>query len=103
MSETAQNVGATIRDARVRAHLTQAELGAFAGVDRFAIARLEKGLFTTQGRRLFDVLDVLGMEVEIVPRSERLATAEVFVDGAGGVADTVAGAANATASVDGAP
>jgi HTH-type transcriptional regulator / antitoxin HipB len=83
ISKTAQNIGAAIREARVRAYLTQAELGAFAGVDRFAIARLEKGLFTTQGLRLFDVLDALGMEVEIVPRSERLATAETArVDGA---------------------
>jgi|HubBroStandDraft_6_1064221.scaffolds.fasta_scaffold5425698_1 transcriptional regulator with XRE-family HTH domain len=73
MPDTADRIGAAIRDARVGAGLTQTELGAFVGVDRFAIAQLENGRFTAQGRRLFDVLDALGMEIEVVRRSGRLA------------------------------
>jgi DNA-binding XRE family transcriptional regulator len=79
--DTARKIGDAIRAARVRAHLTQAELGAFVGVDRFTIARLEKGNFTAQGRRLFAVLDAVGMAIEVVPRSRRSSAAERRADG----------------------
>lgn len=67
-------LGQAIREARVRAHLNQSEMGEFAGADRYVIADLEKGRFTTQVRRLLAVLDAVGLEVSVVPRSRRLAS-----------------------------
>lgn len=75
--DTAQKLGVAIRDARVRARLTQAELGQFAGTDRFTIAKLENGHLTAQVRRLLAVLDAVGLELTVTSRSRRLATSEV--------------------------
>ena len=74
-TQTETKLGAAIRDARVRAHLNQTELGEFAGVDRFTIANLERGQFTTQVRRLLAVLDAVGLELSVTSRSRRLASA----------------------------
>ncbi len=72
----AERLGRTIRQARKRAHLTQAELGQFAGVDRFTIANLEQGHFTTQVRRLLAVVEVVGLELTLTPRSRLLASGD---------------------------
>lgn len=68
-------LGTSIRAARRAAGLTQAELGEFVGADRYAIAALERGRTTTQVQRLFDVLGAIGLEVEVRPRTKRLASA----------------------------
>ena len=74
-------LGVAIRDARVRAHLNQTELGEFAGVDRYTIANLERGQFTAQVRRLLAVLEAVGLEIRVVPRSRGLASAAEPDDG----------------------
>jgi transcriptional regulator with XRE-family HTH domain len=71
-----RDLGSTIRTARTAATLTQAELGTFIGADRFAVAALENGLATTQVRRLIKLLDVIGLELSVTPRSRRLAYSE---------------------------
>jgi DNA-binding XRE family transcriptional regulator len=74
MADPIHTLGAAIRQARREAGLTQAELGAFAGADRFAIAALERGQVTTQVKRLLSVLDAVGLELVVVPRSRLLAS-----------------------------
>ncbi len=68
------DLGRTIRAARRSAGLTQAGLGDFVGTDRFTIAALERGQATTQVKRLFEVLSAVGLEIEIRPRTSRLAS-----------------------------
>jgi transcriptional regulator with XRE-family HTH domain len=71
----AVRIGAALRAARKRAGLTQSELAEFiGGVDRHVIARLERGDTTTQLQRLLELLDVVGLELEVRPRTVRLAT-----------------------------
>jgi HTH-type transcriptional regulator/antitoxin HipB len=74
MTDPTADLGAAIRRARKAVGLTQAELGAFAGADRFAIAALERGQVTTQVKRLVAVLDAVGLELTVSPRSRRLAS-----------------------------
>lgn len=69
----ARDLGQEIRRARNAAGLTQQELGEFIGADRIAIAALERGEVTTQVRRLLAVLDAVGLEIELQPRTRRLA------------------------------
>ncbi len=71
----ASQIGAAIKDARLRAGLTQSELGEFVCADRFAIASLESATVTTQVRRLLDVLDAVGLELDLRPLTQRLAVA----------------------------
>ncbi len=70
-----ENLAAAIRQARIEAGLTQAELGAFVGASRFVVADLEAGRATTQLRRLIEALDAVGLELTVEPRSKRLASA----------------------------
>ncbi len=74
MTDPAGDLGAAIRRARKESGLTQSELGEFAGADRFAIAALERGQVTTQVKRLIAVLDAVGLELTVNPRSRRLAS-----------------------------
>jgi len=48
--------------------MSQAELAEWVGVSRQYVSLLETGEVTTQVRRLFDLLGVLGADVAIVPR-----------------------------------
>lgn len=74
MEPAAKRLATQIKAARRHAGLTQAELGEFVGADRYAIAAMESGRLTTQVRRLLEVLDAVGLEVELRPRTHRLAT-----------------------------
>lgn len=76
MDSAVANLAAAIRQARVDAGLTQAELGAFVGASRFAVADLEAGKVTTQLRRLIETLDAVGLELVVEPRSKRLASVD---------------------------
>lgn len=68
--QTASRLGQDIRDARIAAGLTQAELGEFVGdVDRHSIAAIERGQVTKQVARLLGMLDAMGLEIELVPCS----------------------------------
>ena len=71
----ASRIATAIKDARLRAGLTQSELGEFVSADRFAIAALESATVTTQVRRLLDVLDAVGLEFDLRPHTQRLAAA----------------------------
>jgi DNA-binding XRE family transcriptional regulator len=68
-----QRLGNEIRRARRAAGLTQDELGAFIDADRFAVANLERGVVTTQLRRLLQAFDAVGLELSVRRRTERLA------------------------------
>jgi DNA-binding XRE family transcriptional regulator len=72
-STALQQIPLAVRGAREEAGLTQAELGEFVGTDRFAIAAIERGRLTAQVRRLIEVLDAVGLEIQIHPRTHRLA------------------------------
>lgn len=71
-----REIGAAIRAARKGAGLTQADLGDFIGADRFAIADIERGEVTAQVRRLLDLIDILGLEIVVRPRTLGLASQE---------------------------
>jgi HTH-type transcriptional regulator/antitoxin HipB len=74
-------LGAAIRRARVDANLTQADVGEFlGGLDRHVVAALERGVVTTQVQRLLELLDVLGLELNVKPRTHGYATAHVDTD-----------------------
>lgn len=89
-TETEEGLGKAIRQARRRTGLTQSELGEFAGADRFAIAAIERGKFTTQVQRLLAVIDAVGLELTLTPRTLRLTQ---------GNAEDMPGAVHAVASV----
>ena len=81
--DAARALGKAVRDARKDAGLTQEELGAFVGgMPRHMVADLEKGHLTRQAQRLLDILDVVGLELDVRPRSARLAQADDDVPGA---------------------
>jgi len=70
----AVELGQAIRRARKDAGLTQADLGAFVGdADRHVVAAIERGEVTTQLQRLLDIVDALGLEIALRPRTQRLA------------------------------
>lgn len=72
--QSARRLGQDIRNARIAAGLTQSDLGEFAdGVDRHAVAAIERGDVTKQLGRLLAMLDAMGLEVELVPRAVRRA------------------------------
>lgn len=73
----AKELGSAMRRARRALGLTQGELGQYVGgVDRHVVAAIERGEFTQQVQRLIALLDVLGLELTVRPRSERLASAD---------------------------
>lgn len=63
-------IGETIREARGRAHLTQAMLAEAIGVVRTSIVNIEKGRQRLPIDLLYDIADVLGVEAtELLPRN----------------------------------
>ena len=69
----AQELGSALRAARRRVGLSQTDVGDLVGTDRFHVADLEQGRYTTQVQRLLAIIDVLGLEVDLRPRSAGLA------------------------------
>lgn len=67
------NISRAVARARVASGLTQADLAALAGTPRRYILELEQGKHPMYLRRLFTVLDVLGLELVVQPRTTRLA------------------------------
>jgi HTH-type transcriptional regulator / antitoxin HipB len=68
MLTTVRDLGAAVRNARDAAGLSQQELADRAGVHRQWVTRLETGASpAAEMRRVFDVLAVLGLGVELVP------------------------------------
>ena len=72
--------GTLIREARLRAGLTQDELGARVGKDRAQIARWERGAVEPSFETLRDLIRACGFElaVAIVPGGNEAATDELL-------------------------
>jgi transcriptional regulator with XRE-family HTH domain len=60
------NIGEIIREARLTAGLTQAQLAEKAGMVQPAIARLENGKMDPTIRTLIRIANALGKKVELV-------------------------------------
>jgi y4mF family transcriptional regulator len=67
---TATDIAATVKAARRALKLRQAELAAAAGVGVRFLIELEAGKPTVQLDKTLAVLNALGLEVALVPRSE---------------------------------
>lgn len=70
---TAGEIGARIERERRKHGLTQKELADLTGVNRQYVSELETGKATKHLDRLVAVLDVLGMQLQAVPRTATLA------------------------------
>ena len=67
--KTTQNIGATIRTQRKRLKITQKELAMTCGTGLRFIVDLEKGKPTCQIGKTLQVLQALGLAIEITPLS----------------------------------
>jgi len=63
-------LGAALRDYRLSAGLTQAQVARQIGVDRQYVSELEQGKETEQLRRLFAAFKVLGLDLYLIPVSQ---------------------------------
>lgn len=52
----------SLSDARARANLTQAALGALAGISRISVAKLESGRVLPQPATVYRIAQALGLE-----------------------------------------
>lgn len=62
-------IGAAVRDARTRLGLDQATVAELAGVSVRFLREVEHGKDTVRLRHLLAVLDVLGIDLAVTPRS----------------------------------
>ena len=60
--------GRMVRDARSRAHLTQRQLAAKAGIPQETIARIERGRVDPRVTTLDRLLEACGYGLEVMPR-----------------------------------
>ena len=67
---TPSDLGATVKSARRALKLRQAELAAAAGVGVRFLVELEAGKPTVQLGKVLAVLDALGLDCRLIPRSE---------------------------------
>jgi HTH-type transcriptional regulator/antitoxin HipB len=65
---TVQELGKTIRAARVQLRLTQEELAAAAGVGERFLSEIERGKATARFDTILRVLDALGLTISVTPR-----------------------------------
>jgi HTH-type transcriptional regulator / antitoxin HipB len=72
--ERAASLGRTVRDARRSHGLDQITVAELAGVSERFLRALEHGKDTVQLRQVLAVCEVLGLELQLVPRSVQLAT-----------------------------
>ena len=61
-------IGAAIRDRRVKEHVTLEEMAALTGIGINTLSRLERGVGNTQLKVLLKVLETLGLELSLLPR-----------------------------------
>lgn len=64
----AEHIGRSIRDARRRAGLTQAEVAHMARVSREVVSQVERGRRLPRADTLVSVLDALGLSLAFLPR-----------------------------------
>ncbi|MGL5810299.1 MAG: helix-turn-helix domain-containing protein [Nocardioides sp.] len=69
VSNTVRELGVAVRSARQEQGMTQADLATRLGVGRDWIVRLEKGHPRLEAQRVLDALAVLGLVVELRPRT----------------------------------
>lgn len=72
--ERAASLAREVRNARRSLGLDQVTVAELAGVSERFLRALEHGKDTVQLRPLLAVCDVLGLELQLVPRSVQLAT-----------------------------
>lgn len=63
-----KDLGAVVRERRQTASLTQAHASGLAGVGTRFLAELENGKPTAQIGKALQILDLLGLDVWLVPR-----------------------------------
>lgn len=73
---TASELGAAIRKARKAMGLRQDELAAAAGVGLRFLVEVERGKPSVQLGRVLQVLDALGLDILVLPRSGTAAPVE---------------------------
>jgi len=69
----AKQIGSAVRASRRDLRLSQAELADLCGFNRHYLGQLERGLDTEYVQRVETVLDTLGLELIVRPRTDRLA------------------------------
>lgn len=65
-----KSLGVALRRHRRQLKLTQAELGARAGMRQGTVSQVENGLETVKLRTVMDLLRALDLEVAVQPRSK---------------------------------
>ena len=66
---TPYDLGETIRKLRKERKLSQAEVAKHANISRPTLSKIERGLLANVSiRALFLVLDVLGQEIDVIPK-----------------------------------
>ncbi len=71
------SLGIAVRKQRKSLHLTQEQLGAFAGCGALFIHELEQGKATVRLNKLIDVLKVLGLQLTLEPGKSGFKTKEI--------------------------
>ena len=70
MKNKIKTIGENIRDLRKRMHLKQTELALYAGVSHKFIVELENNKKTIRLDKLFNVLDVFDLTLQIISKKE---------------------------------
>ncbi|WP_085315431.1 helix-turn-helix transcriptional regulator [Derxia lacustris] len=69
---SAAEVGDAVRSQRKRLALTQADIAGLGGIGNRFLVELENGKPTVQLQKVLDVMDLLGLELVLRPRTPRL-------------------------------
>lgn len=65
---TSAELGELVKDARRAQGLLQADLAGLSGTGNRFIGELERGKPTLQLQKVLDMLDLLGLEVQVAPK-----------------------------------
>ncbi|CUJ66149.1 MULTISPECIES: helix-turn-helix domain-containing protein [Achromobacter] len=69
---TAAELGELVKGVRRAQGLLQADLAGLSGTGNRFVGELERGKPTLQLQKVLDMLDLLGLEVQVVPKRPRL-------------------------------
>jgi transcriptional regulator with XRE-family HTH domain len=67
-----RDVGAAVRDARRRQHLSQQDVAERAGVQRYQVANLELGKSNPSLRAVLATCSAVGLELDVRPKGQTL-------------------------------
>jgi HTH-type transcriptional regulator/antitoxin HipB len=76
----AKEIGALVRENRVKLKLSQAQLAERAGVSRLWIVHLEKGKSTAQLDLVLRTLDILGLSVDLSAKTTASQSVSIDLD-----------------------